>query len=135
MADAAERFRKKLEELCALGRRNSMRLTVRQIQEAMKEEKLTVEQLQMIYAYLDQMAIEITDPDLGEEAASPDRRKRSLEVYLEELDRFPPLPEEREKEALRCIWRSWIVFPRSRRRRSIFCSKRQQAETRRRVTH
>lgn len=96
MADAAERFRKKLEELCALGRRNSMRLTVRQIQEAMKEEKLTVEQLQMIYAYLDQMAIEITDPDLGEEAASPDRRKRSLEVYLEELDRFPPLPEETE---------------------------------------
>ena len=96
MADAAERFRKKLEELCALGRRNSMRLTVRQIQEAMKEEKLTVEQLQMIYAYLDQMAIEITDPDLGEEAASPDRRKRSLEVYLEELDRIAALPEDAE---------------------------------------
>ena len=95
MADASVRFREKLEKLCALGRRSGMRLTAGQVQDALKEEKLTADQLQMVYTYLDQMAIEVYDPDLDESSCGPDRRG-ALEVYLEELDRIAPLPEDAE---------------------------------------
>ena len=96
MADVTLRFRQKLEELCALGRRSGMRLSVQQIQSAMEGEHLLAEHLQLIYHYLDEMSIEIYDPDLEEESASRDVRKRSLELYLEELDRLTPLDEETE---------------------------------------
>lgn len=97
MADAAGRFREKLEALCALGRRSGMRLSVQQIQEALEEEHLSFSHLQMVYTYLDQMAIEIYDPEIGDVPSSEPARRRSLEVYLEELDRYAALPEDAER--------------------------------------
>ncbi len=95
MADAAERFREKLDELSALARRSGMRLSAARVQDALKEEGLTDDQLRLVYTYLDQMAIEIYDPDL-EEPSDVQRRRGALEVYLEELDRIAPLPEDAE---------------------------------------
>ena len=96
MADVTLRFREKLNDLCVLGRKSGMRLSVRQIHDAMKQEHLSVEQLQLIYNYLDQMSIEIYDPELSDEASGEGSHRRSLEIYLEELDRFAPLPEDLE---------------------------------------
>lgn len=97
MADVTKRFREKLEKLCAEGRRNGMRLTVQQIDSELESEHLTIEKLQLVYHYLDQMSIEIYDPTLDEKPASSGERKRALELYLEELDRFTPLPEDAER--------------------------------------
>ena len=95
MTDAAGRFRGKLEELCAQARRSGMRLTVGQVHSAFKEEHLTCDQFQLIYNWLDEMAIEIIDPQLAQ-TSSGQERKGTLELYLEEVDRFAPLPEETE---------------------------------------
>ena len=95
MADETERFRGKLDRLCALGRRSGMRLDVQEILDVLEEEHLSADQLQLVYTYLDQMGIVIYDSEM-EDALSSGYRRRSLEVYLEELDRFPPLPEETE---------------------------------------
>ena len=96
MADAAGRFKEKLEELLALGRRSGMCLTAAQIRDTLKEENLTEDQLQLVYTYLDQMAIRISDPATGEELSSGQERDGALEVYLEELDRMTPLPADLE---------------------------------------
>ena len=95
MEDSAVRFRRKLEELCALGRRSGMRLSAGQVQDALKDEKLTADQLGMVYTYLDQMAIEVFDPD-PEESPAGQHRRGALEVYLEEVERIAPLPEDVE---------------------------------------
>ncbi len=94
MADETRAFREKLKELTELAKKNGMRLTVRQVQDALKEENLPEQKMQLVYAYLDQMSIAVTDPDLGEEGASAPGRRRSLEVYLEELDAIA-LPDEK----------------------------------------
>lgn len=96
MADETRRFREKLEELCARGRRSGMLLDVQEIMDILDEEHLTVDQLQLVYTYLDQMGIGIYDSRTGEDATSPGERRRSLEVYLDELDRITPLPQEEE---------------------------------------
>ena len=62
MAEETKRFREKLSRLCALGGESGMRLSVQQIGEVLKDEHLSLEQLQLIYNYLDQMSI---DQDLS----------------------------------------------------------------------
>ena len=96
MSDAAGRFREKLEELLTLGRRSGMCLTAAQIRDVLKEEHLTDDQLQLVYTYLDQMAIRISDPSAGEELSSGQERAGALEAYLEELDRIASLPADLE---------------------------------------
>lgn len=95
MTDTALAFRKKLEELSALARRGSMRLGIAQVQEVLRDTHLTADQMQMVYDYLDQMGIEVTDLDDGDSFSSSGRRP-SLEVYLEEVDRYAALPEHVE---------------------------------------
>ncbi len=95
MADETERFRGKLDRLCALGRRSGMRLDVQEILDVLEEEHLSADQLQLVYTYLDQMGIVIYDSEM-EDALSSGYRRRSLEVYLEELDRIAALPEDAE---------------------------------------
>ena len=96
MADATGRFRGKLEDVCALGRRNRMRLTKGQIKDVLRDEDLTDSQLQLVYTYLDQMSISVVDEETEEGSGHDPVRRRSLEVYLEELDRIAMLPEEVE---------------------------------------
>lgn len=96
MADETKQFSLKLEQLCALGRRSSMRLSVGQIQSALEDTHLTKEQMQMVYTYLDQMAIEVYDPETGDSLSPDIGRRPSLELYLEEIDRLPHLPEDAE---------------------------------------
>ena len=96
MTKDAERFSQKLEELRALGRRSFMRLSVQQIQSVLEDDHLTKEQMQMVYAYLNQMAIEVYDPDTGDSVSSSMKPVRALEAYLEEVDRFSPLSKEEE---------------------------------------
>lgn len=95
MADETERFRGKLDRLCALGRRSGMRLDVQEILDVLEEEHLSADKLQLVYTYLDQMGIVIYDSEM-EDALSSGYRRRSLEVYLEELDRIAALPEDAE---------------------------------------
>ena len=95
MADETERFRGKLDRLCALGRRSGMRLDVQEILDVLEEEHLSADQLQLVYTYLYQMGIVIYDSEM-EDALSSGYRRRSLEVYLEELDRIAALPEDAE---------------------------------------
>ncbi len=96
VADVTKRFRETLERLCAEGKRSGMRLTVQKIEKELESEHLSLEKLQLIYNYLDQMAIEIYDPTFEEKPSSGGERKQALELYLEELDRFVPLPEDVE---------------------------------------
>ncbi len=96
MADETKRFREKLEQLCTLAKREGMKLTVQQIQNALAGEKLSDEKMQLVYSYLDQMSIEVYDPQMEEKPSDEKERKSALDLYLEELDRFTPLPEDVE---------------------------------------
>ncbi len=97
MADETKRFREKLDELTALAKRNKMKLTVQQVEDLLSQEKLPDEKMQLIYAYLDQMSIEVYDPQMEEKPSGQGERKSALDLYLEELDRFTPLPEDVER--------------------------------------
>ena len=96
MADEVKLFSQKLEELRALAQRSSMRLSVQQIESVLADTHLTKEQMQMVYTFLDQMAIEVYDTDTGDSYLAAGDRRPALEAYLEELDRLPPLPEDVE---------------------------------------
>ncbi len=96
MADETKRFREKLDALSALAKKNQMKLTVQEVQEILEGEKLPDEKMQLVYSYLDQMSIEVYDPQIEEKPSDEKERKTALDLYLEELDRFTPLPEDVE---------------------------------------
>ncbi len=96
MADDAKRFKEKLDRLCTQANRSGMKLTVGQVQSAFEEENLSEENMQLVYNYLDQMSIEVYDPQIEEKPSETNVRKGALDLYLEELDRFTPLPENVE---------------------------------------
>ncbi len=97
MADETKRFKEKLDKLSSLAKDNQMKLTVQQVEDVLKGENLSSEKMQLVYSYLDQMSIEVYDPQLEEQPSDHSDRKTALDLYLEELDRYTPLPEDVER--------------------------------------
>ena len=95
MADETKLFRDKLHELTQLSSDNGDRLSVGMIRDAFGNLSLDDEKMQMIYAYLGQMGIEVYDPET-EEMSHDGMHRPSLESYLEELDAISELPPEVE---------------------------------------
>ena len=95
MADETKLFRDKLHELTQLASDNGDRLSLGMIQDAFGDLSLDDEKMQMIYAYLGQMGIEVYDPET-EEMSHDGMHRPSLESYLEELDAISELPPEVE---------------------------------------
>ena len=97
MTDETRAFREKLQELTELSRKSGDRIPVSKIQETFAQLSLDDEKLQMVYAYLDQMGIEVYDPAM-EDASHDGTHPSALSSYLEELDSIAPLPQELEFE-------------------------------------
>ena len=97
MADETRVFREKLQELTDYSRKNKDTLPVEKIREAFGELSLDDEKLRMVYAYLDQMGIEVYDP-LMEDGGSSTQHRPALERDLEELDAIASLPQDLELE-------------------------------------
>ena len=95
MADETKLFRDKLHELTQLSSDNGDRLSVGMIRDAFGDLSLDDEKMQMIYAYLSQMGIEVYDPAPAE-MSHDGMHRPSLESYLEELDAISELPPEVE---------------------------------------
>jgi hypothetical protein len=92
-----DQFREKLDELVRLAQRNGQRLMKAQVEEALRESGLDRKKMGLVFDYLDQMGIEVLDPDSASGDAGGRAGSISLAAYLRELEGIAPLPEEAEQ--------------------------------------
>ncbi len=95
MTDETKVFREKLQELKEYSRDNGDRLPAARIRDAFEGLSLDTEKLQMVYSYLDQMGIEVYDPEM-EDLSHSGLHRPALDSYLEELDQIASLPQDIE---------------------------------------
>ena len=95
MTDETKVFSEKLQELIQYSRDNGDRLSAGKIQDAFEGLSLDDEKLQMVYAYLDQMGVQVYDP-LMEDVSHDGSHRPALEAYLEELETITDLPHDVE---------------------------------------
>ncbi len=96
VAEETRVFQQKLKELTELAQKHDMRLSTKQVKKHFRGQGLKAKQLRMVYTYLDQLGIEVYDPDLEDASASREKRRSVLEAYLEEIDAIGELPEKEE---------------------------------------
>lgn len=97
MEDETRLFREKLQELREYASDNGGRLPAGRVRDTFDGLCLDEEKLQMVFAYLDQLGIEVYDPVM-EEVSHDGTHRSALESYLEELERISSLPQELELE-------------------------------------
>ncbi len=95
--DEVKDFREHLDQLTKDAKAQGSRISVQQIREKLRSTGLDENKLQMIYDYLDMMAIEVYDEDMPEAASGTgDDHLRSLEQYMNEMADLPPMDEVEE---------------------------------------
>jgi len=95
VTDETKVFSEKLQELIEYSGKNGDRLPAGKIQEAFEGLSLDDEKLQMVYAYMDQMGVQVYDPSM-EDVSHDGSHQSALETYLEELESITDLPRDLE---------------------------------------
>lgn len=95
--DEVKGFREHLEQLTTEAKEQGNRISVQTIRRKLKDIGLDGKKMQMVYDYLDMMSIEVYDEDMPDKASgSGDGQVRSLEHYLDDLSKLPPMDEVEE---------------------------------------
>lgn len=92
-------FREMLSEIKKAADGHGSRITREEVRQYLSGIPLEEEHLQMVFRYLEEQQIRVTDED-GEEEGSQAQEMRSLELYLDELLKSRQGTEEEERELL-----------------------------------
>lgn len=95
--DEVKGFKDRLDHLMIEAREGGNKISVQRIRTALGDAGLSEDKLQMVYTYLDSMAIQVYDEDLPEAASDIGLAGGgSLDRYLEELDRVTGMDQVEE---------------------------------------